>query len=83
MLQLSRSFRELGIRLLRQRCASSPWNLVNDPANQAFLARLRERGIKPEPWLHPPTPRLWTGANGRQVRLVFEDDPLEIFQLEK
>ncbi|MFQ5570252.1 MAG: hypothetical protein ACE5G0_11295 [Rhodothermales bacterium] len=81
LFQLSRPSRDLGIRLLRRRCGPPPWNLYEDPANQAFLARLRDRGVNTDPWMHPPEPRVWTGQNERQVRLVFEEDPLEIFQM--
>ena len=81
MLRLSRAFRNLGLRLFRRRLGPPPWNLVEDPANQAFLARLSKRGVNLEPWLNPPPPSAWTGSNGRNVVLAFEDDPLEIFQM--
>ena len=81
MLRLSRAFRTLGLRLFRRRLGPPPWNLAEDPANQAFLARLDKRGVNLGPWLNPPPPSAWTGSNGRNVVLVFEDDPLEIFQM--
>ena len=81
MLRLSRAFRNLGLRLFRQRLGPPPWNLIEDPANQAFLTRLSKRGVNLGPWLNPPPPRTWTGSNGRDVVLTFEDDPLEIFQM--
>ncbi len=81
MLEMSRPFRELGIRLLRRRCSPPPWNFLAEPANQAFLTQLRNRGINTEPWVHPPQPFVATGANGRAVRVNFEDDPLAIFHM--
>lgn len=81
LLNLSRAFRELGLRLLRVRCGPPPWNLLDDPANQAFLSRLQTLGVDPEPWLEPPTPLVCQSKNGRTISLVFETDPLEIFQM--
>ena len=81
MLRLSRALRTLGLRLFRRRLGPPPWNLAEDPANQAFLARLDKRGVNLGPWLNPPPPSAWTGSNGRTVVLAFEDDPLEIFQM--
>ena len=81
MLRLSRAFRTLGLRLFRRRLGPPPWNLADDSANQAFLARLEKRGVNLDPWLNPPPPRTWTGSNGRNVVLAFESDPLEIFQM--
>ena len=81
MLRLSRAFRTLGLRMLRRRLGPPPWNLAEDPANQAFLTRLDKRGVNLGPWLNPPPPSAWTGSNGRNVVLTFEDDPLEVFQM--
>ena len=81
LMQLSSGVRRLGVRLLRLRCAPPPWDLVEEPANQAYLARLRQLGIDPSPWLAPPAPRQYTGQNGRVVWVSFETDPLEIFQM--
>ena len=81
MLRLSRAFRMLGLRLFRRRLGPPPWNLAEDPANQALLARLDKRGVNLDPWLNPLPPCTWTGSNGRNVVLAFEPDPLEIFQM--
>ncbi|MBC8181751.1 hypothetical protein H8E88_11580 [candidate division KSB1 bacterium] len=81
MFQLTPSFRKLGLRLFKLRCGPPPWNLLHAPANQAFLNKLRLRGINPEPWLNPPNQQAKTGKNGQVVTLSFENDPLEIFQM--
>ena len=81
--RLPAEFRSLGLSLLRSRASSGPWNLVDHPANRGYLARfarLRSCGVNVEPWLHPQT-RTCVGDNGRTVKLVFERDPLEIFQM--
>ena len=80
MLSLPTAFRSLGWRLLRARASSGPWNLVDDPANRAYLARVRKRGVSVEPWLNPRS-RSCVGDNGRRVELAFERDPLEVFQM--
>ena len=72
--------RSLGLRLLRARASSGPWNLIDDPANRAYLSRLRKRGVNVEPWLNPRR-RSCVGRNGRTVELAFELDPLEVFQM--
>lgn len=72
---------ELGLRLLRRRCGPPPWRPIDEPANRAFVGRLRRMGIDPEPWLHPPGHEVVAGPGGRRVRLVFEQDPIEIFQM--
>jgi len=80
LLRLDPPFRALGIRLLRLRCGPPPWDLRDHPSNLAFLSRLRELGVDPQPWLNPQSHK-WTGENGRGVHLAFEHDPLEIFQM--
>ena len=77
---LSGLFRSLGWRLLRARASSAPWDLVDDPANRAYLARVRALGVNVEPWLNPRS-RSCVGENGRKVELDFEWDPLKIFQM--
>jgi len=80
ILGLSAEFRSLGVRLLRARASSGPWNLIDDPANRAYLARVQSRNVNVEPWLHPRA-RTAVGGNGRTVELTFERDPLEVFQM--
>ncbi len=72
---------QLGIQLLRRRCGPPPWRPWEAKPNQEFLARLQQRGIDPEPWVHPAGPVEAVGDNGRRVWLAMEQDPLEIFQL--
>jgi len=81
MLQLPSAFRQLGFRLLRIRCDPPPWSLIDDPANKHFITGMEQRGVNMEPWLNPPAPQQFIGANGRVVYLQFETDPLEIFQM--
>ena len=80
MMSLPSAVRAVGWRLLRARATCGPWNLVEDPANLAYLARLRRLGVNVEPWLRP-RPRSYVDKNGRKAELVFERDPLEIFQM--
>ena len=80
MTRLPGAFRSLGWRLFGARASSGPWNLVDDPANRAYLERVRECGVDVEPWLDP-RPRSCVGENGRKVELAVERDPLEVFQM--
>ena len=80
MMSLSDPFRSLGWRLLRARASSPPWYLVDDPANRAYLARVRALGVNVAPWLNPRS-RSCVGENGCKVELDFEWDPLKIFQM--
>ena len=78
---LREPFFRLAIRLIQVRCGPPPWNMIDDPKNKAFVLRLRQLGINPEPWLLPPAPRTFTGKNSRVVTLSFATDPLHIFQM--
>lgn len=66
--------------MLRGRCGPPPWNLYDEPANQAFVGRLRSLGIDPAPWLESASDTV-KAANGQTVRLALEDDPLEILRM--
>jgi len=81
ILQLPAEFRELGRRLLRLRCGPPPWNMLDHPANQAFLARMRRQGMDPDPWANPGEPCEFTGKKGQKVYLALETDPLEILHM--
>jgi hypothetical protein len=70
--------RGLAMRLLRKRAGARPWDLRDDPKNQAFLAGLRERGIDPTPWLDE-APRAVTAADGTELVVGFAADPLDVF----
>ena len=81
LFQLPPSYKKLGIRLLHKRCGPPPWNLIEDPKNQAFLKQLRDLGINTDPWIQPHRPLERIGKNGIKVKLIFEEDPLEIFYM--
>ncbi|HUQ08237.1 MAG TPA: hypothetical protein VM261_37340 [Kofleriaceae bacterium] len=70
--------RALAMRLLRKRAGARPWDLRDDPRNQAFLAGLRDRGIDPAPWLDEPA-RVVTAADGTALTVGFAADPLDVF----
>ena len=80
IMSLSPTFRTLSWRSLRARVSSASWNLVDDPANCAYLARMRNLGVDVRPWLNTYS-RSCVGQNGRKVELAIERDPLEIFQM--
>jgi hypothetical protein len=71
----------LGLQLFRLRCGSPPWHLRRERANVRFLARLDALGVDAGPWLEPLEASAKVGADGSRVRVAFEDDPLEIFQM--
>lgn len=81
IMKLSGWAKTLGLRLLQLRCGPAPWNLADEPANRKFVEYLRQLGIDPQPWLDPPGTVVRVGKNGSRVRLSFESDPLEIFQM--
>jgi hypothetical protein len=72
--------RALAARLLRARTGPPPWDLRDDPANLRFLARLREIGLDPGPWLDD-APRVVIAGDGRPVELALSSDPLEVFAM--
>jgi len=81
LMGLAKPFREIGLELVRRRCGSPPWKLDDHPVNQAFLEKIRKEGIDPAPWIQQGTAQAVDGENGRRLRVAFEDDPLEIFQM--
>jgi hypothetical protein len=81
ILQLRSGFRDLGLRLLRSRCGSAPWDLLEEPANRNFLDRLRQRGISVEPWIATGRRQEHTTAAGQPVMLALEDDPVEVLHM--
>ncbi len=68
--------RKLAHRVLSARCGPPPWDLRDDPANRAFVTRIRRLGIDPAPWV-----------DGIGVRMIgeyavsLEDDPLEVLRM--
>lgn len=75
--------RTLALRVLRARAGSPPWDLRDDPANRAFLARLRRAGVDVDPWVDGLGPAYATTADGVTVTLQLEDDPLEVLDMGK
>lgn len=72
--------RRLARTILHARAGDPPWDLREHPANAAFLAMLRERGLDPAPWLDGIGP-LEVGEGEARLRLALEDDPLELFHM--
>ncbi|MEM9778206.1 MAG: hypothetical protein AAF902_26755, partial [Chloroflexota bacterium] len=79
--KLRQPFRDLGFRLLSNRCGPRPWLMAHEPANQKFVSRLTKLGINMEPWLNPPEPQQMVGENGQTVIINFEDDPIELLHM--
>ena len=79
LLRLPTIYKQLALQLLRRRCGEPPWSFWDEPANHSFIEKLHTLGVRPDPWVWPDKPELWTGQNGRQVWLGIETDPLEIF----
>jgi hypothetical protein len=73
--------RELGLQLIRRRCGPPPWDFHAEPANQEFLALLRERGVDPRPLVDPPAYISIEDAKGRRYQFGFERDPLEVLRM--
>lgn len=72
--------RALARTVMQARAGAPPWDLREHPANAAFLAMLRARGIDPAPWLDG-IGTLEVGEGKGRMRLALEDDPLEIFHM--
>ena len=79
--ELEGRVRELGLQLIRRRCGPPPWDFHAEPANQEFLALLRERGVDPGPLVDPPADISIEDAKGRRYQLGFERDPLEVLRM--
>lgn len=71
--------RALAYRLFRLRCGPPPWDLRDAPENRAFVAERPE--IDWRPWIEGVGTVTVQTANGRQLHLALEDDPLEIFRM--
>ncbi len=81
IMDLSDPFRKVGLELLRRRSGPPPWNLFGHPANRAFLDRISRKGINAAPWIEPAVVHEVRSKNGRDLRLAFADDPLDIFRM--
>jgi hypothetical protein len=77
------AMRTLALRVLRARSGPPPWDLRDDPANRAFLERLRRAGADPGPWVDGVGTQRVTTADGKAIDLRLEDDPLEILDMGK
>ncbi len=77
--RLRGNHRALAYRLFRLRCEPPPWDLRDAPENRAFLAERPE--IDWRPWIDGVGTLAVQAANGRQLELTLEDDPLEIFRM--
>ena len=73
--------RELGLELIRRRCGPPPWDFHAEPANQEFLALLRERGVDPSPLVAPPADLSIEDGKGHRYQLGIERDPLEVLRM--
>lgn len=73
--------RELGLELIRRRCGPPPSNFHAEPANRAFLARLRDRGVDPGPLVDPQADVSIEDTKGHRYRLGIERDPLEVLRM--
>jgi hypothetical protein len=67
--------RALAGRILRQRSGPPPWDLRDEPANRAYLARMRAHAIDPGPWLDTTPKQIG------DLELAFAADPLDVFAM--
>ena len=78
--QLHPDVRALARRLLASRTGPPPWDLRDEPANRAWLERVRARGVDVTPWLDGLGPRRHA-AQPSPITLSLEDDPLEVLRM--
>lgn len=81
ILSLRDRFRQLGLRVVHKRFGPAPWNFHEEPANQQFITRLRQRGIDPQVWLEPPPDEWIENKNGERFRVGIERDRFEILRM--
>lgn len=77
---LNGPFKSLAFRLLKTRCGPPPWDLRQEPANQAFLAALYRKGLATSAWFDGIGART-AKAGPLRVTLDLESDPLEIMRM--
>ncbi len=80
LLALDEPDRALAGRLLRARMGPPPWDLRDDPANRAFLDRMRARGLDPAAWLDDGV-HVMEVPGAKPVELAMTSDPLEVFAM--
>jgi|GEM_PF-1852557 len=74
--------RELGIALWKEGLKAGPWVSMQDhPANKAFVKRMKDIGVRMDPWLAPPPPSDMPTANGKIFRLGITLDPFDILMM--
>ncbi|MBM4096778.1 MAG: hypothetical protein FJ261_08385 [Planctomycetes bacterium] len=74
--------RELGIALWKEGLKAGPWASMQDhPANKAFVKRMKDIGLRMDPWLAPPPPSDMPTANGKIFRLGITLDPFDILMM--
>ncbi len=70
------------IQRIAWRALSRSWDnsleLLNEPENEQFLYRLIKLGLRLEPWLSRDLEVRGRSSDGKEYRLAFTDDPLEI-----
>jgi len=81
VVRLKKADRRLAERLLRARCGPPPWDLRDDPANHAYLERMKARGIDMGPWLSGLGSHEVKDGGSEPLRFVLEDDPLNVFAM--
>ncbi|NJM91216.1 MAG: hypothetical protein HC863_02920, partial [Myxococcales bacterium] len=83
LLKLKDPERLVVAKLLRCRVGPPPWDLRDEPQNQGFLARLRERGVTVAPWLDgmPRSVQVDDGVDRYDLTLALCDDPLEVLHM--
>ncbi len=79
-LNLGDNHKRLAMQLFRRRCGDPPWRPLEHEANQAFAARMADRGLSLDPWLDAASCE-WGVGDANRLTVGFEDDPLEIFQM--
>jgi hypothetical protein len=80
---LDAGMRALALRVVRARAGPAPWDLRDEPANRAFLDRLARAGADVGPWLDGAHTQHVTTAEGKEIDLRLEDDPLEVLDMGK
>lgn len=81
LMHQGRRLRPLVLRLLRARCGPPPWDLRDDPLNQAFIERARGAGLDVEPWLEGIGTLAVPARRGETIHLVLTGDPLDVFRM--
>ncbi|MCP4161357.1 MAG: hypothetical protein GY760_14890 [Deltaproteobacteria bacterium] len=81
ILNLPKSFRDIGIKLIKRGLTNSDVNLSEHVENKNYIKQINQKGIKTEHWLNPPSPYQKEGKDGQFVTISFETDPIEILKM--